>query len=159
MFLLYFSRLLFSIIIYLQYEDCFSVFVFLYQIQFYLKSLCVQAKSKKVEFVVLKLLLFYGMEILVLNLILYFGYVLQAKIYIYIFFFNVCIPRTKFIQSQYNSSNYNLAKCMEWIKITMLSISLIIYLVKRQRLTYIIKRVVRHDCGMNVVYMYVYVYV
>lgn len=119
-----------------------------------MKSLCLQAKSKKVEFVVLKLLLFYGMEILVLNLILYFGYVLQAKI-----FFYVCIPRTKFIQSQYNSSNYNLVKCMEWIKITMLSISLIIYLVKRQRLTYIIKLVVRHDCGMNVVYMYVYVYV
>lgn len=118
-----------------------------------MKSLCLQAKSKKVEFVVLKLLLFYGMEILVLNLILYFGYVLQAKK----FFFYVCIPRTKFIQSQYNSSNYNLVKCMEWIKITMLSISLIIYLVKRQRLTYIIKRVVRHDCGMNVVYMYVYV--
>lgn len=154
MFLLYFSRLLFSIIIYLLYEDCFSVFVFLYQIQFYLKSLCLQAKSKKVEFFVLKLVLFYGMEILVLNLILFFDYVLQAKIFLYV---GLCIPRTKFIQSQYNSSYYNLAKCMEWIKITMLSISLIINLVKRQRLSYIIKRVVRHDCGMNVVYMYVYV--
>lgn len=119
-----------------------------------MKSLCLQAKSKKVEFVVLKLVLFYGMEILVLNLILYLVMFCKLK---YIFFFYLCIPRTKFIQSQYNSSYYNLAKCMEWIKITMLSISLIINLVKRQRLTYIIKRVVRHDCGMNVVYMYVYV--